>query len=77
MSLQTELAVLMNTLVENGTDQQKVTELQQSFDDQQVEVFLEKLAGFEDLDTLINDSPEHSDQSNQFIDFVSDLIIHS
>ena len=75
MSAQIQLEVLLNTLIESGADQNKISELKESFNENQVEVFLEKLSAFDDLDNLINDSAESSDQSNQLIDLVSELII--
>lgn len=76
MPAQAQLEVLMNALVENGVDQNKVSELQESFNGNQVELFLEKLSAFDDLDHLINDATESTDQSNQLIDLVSELIIN-
>ena len=75
MSTQTQLNVLMNTLSESGAHQDKINELQESFNDHDVEVFLEKLSAFDDLDTLIDDTSESSDKSNQLIDIISELII--
>ncbi len=65
----------MNTLSESGVQQDKINELQESFNDHDVEVFLEKLSTFDDLDALIDDTSESSDKSNQLIDIVSELII--
>jgi len=76
MSAQAQLEVLISTLVDSGVDQSKVSELKESFNDNQVEFFLEKLSAFDDLDSLINDTQESSDQSNQLIDLVSELIIN-
>ena len=76
MSAQAQLEVLISTLVDSGVDQNKVSELKESFNDNQVEFFLEKLSAFDDLDSLINDTQESSDQSNQLIDLVSELIIN-
>jgi hypothetical protein len=76
MSAQAQLEVLISTLVNSGVDQNKVSELKESFNDNQVEFFLEKLSAFDDLDSLINDTQESSDQSNQLIDLVSELIIN-
>lgn len=76
MSTQSQLKSLMNTLIENGADQKKVNELEVSFNDHQVESFLDKLSTSDDLAHLINDSKESPDQSNQLIDLVSELIIN-
>ncbi len=76
MSTQAQLKTLMNTLIENGADQNKVNELEVSFNDHQVESFLDKLSASDDLAHLINDSKESPDQSNQLIDLVSELIIN-
>ena len=75
MNAQAQLEVLMNTLVSNGVDQHKVSVLKEVYDENQVELFLEKLSAFDDLDSLINNSSDASDQSNQLIDLVSELII--
>ena len=76
MSAQTQLQVLVNTLIENGVDQEKISSLQESFNDQQVEAFLGKLSTLEDLDALIDKPSDCSDQPNQLIDLVSELIIN-
>jgi hypothetical protein len=75
MSAPAPLEVLMNTLVESGVDQNKVSELKESFNENQIELFLEKLSAFDELDSLIDDTTEPSEQSNQLIDLVCDLII--
>jgi len=77
MSAQAKIDTLMNTLVESGADKNKVNELKESFDENQVELFLEKLSAFDDLDSLLNNSEESSDQSNHLIDLVSELIINN
>jgi hypothetical protein len=76
MSAQVQIELLMNTLVVSGADKKKVSELKESFDENQVEIFLEKLSAFDGLDSLINDSEESTDQSNQLIDMLSELIIN-
>jgi|TARA_B110000240_G_C13178781_1_gene316833 hypothetical protein len=76
MSAQVQIELLMNTLVVSGADKEKVSELKESFDENQVEIFLEKLSAFDGLDSLINDSEESTDQSNQLIDMLSELIIN-
>jgi hypothetical protein len=76
MAAQAQLEVLMNALVKNGVDQNKISELKECFNANQVELFLEKLSTFDDLDDLINDATESTDQSNQLIDLVSELIIN-
>lgn len=76
MSAQAQLKELVNTLMESGVNQERINELQESFNDQQIEVFLEKLSTFEDLDILIDDTSGGPDKSNQLIDIVSDLIIN-
>ncbi|MFK7793797.1 MAG: hypothetical protein AB8B89_00470 [Gammaproteobacteria bacterium] len=76
MSTQAQLQVLVNTLIESGVDQDKVSSLQESFNDEQVEAFLGKLSSFEGLDALIDNESDCTDQSNQLIDLVSELIIN-
>tara|TARA_R110002096_G_scaffold41901_6_gene112997 strand:- start:1663 stop:1896 length:234 start_codon:yes stop_codon:yes gene_type:complete len=75
MSAQSQLEVLVTTLIESGADHDRITSLQDSFNDQQVEVFLEKLSTLESLDALIDSPSNNPDQSNQLIDIVSELII--
>lgn len=72
MSAEAQLNELVNTLIESGVNQEKISELQECFNEQQVEIFLEKLATIEGLDALID---ETSDSSDQLIDIVSELII--
>ncbi len=59
-----------------GVDQEKVSSLQESFNDEQVEGFLGKLASLEGLDDLIDSTSDSSDQSNELIDLISELIIN-
>ncbi|MDW3096134.1 MAG: hypothetical protein R8G33_10715 [Gammaproteobacteria bacterium] len=74
MSAQAHLNTLVNTLIKNGVDQEKISVLRDSFNDEHVEVFLENLAAFEDLNALIDDTSDCSNQSNLLIDTVSELI---
>ena len=75
MSVQAQLDDLFNSFSVKKEYQGKLDELRNSFDENHVEVFLEKLETIEDIDELLEVSDDSIEQSNQFIDFVSELII--
>ena len=77
MSARKQLQMLVDTLIGRGADKDKIASLQDSFNDQQVESFLDQLSTLDGLDALIdNTSTDNSDQSNQLLDIVSELIIN-
>ena len=76
ISAQSQLEDLFNSLDVNDTNKNKINELKDCFDEDHVEVFLEKLESIDDLDALMQTTDDTSiDPSDQFIDFVSELII--
>ena len=75
MNAQTQLEVIFDSLNISDEHQEKINDLKNSFDENHVEVFLEKLETIEDIDELLEVSDASIEQSNQFIDFVSELII--
>lgn len=72
---QAQLDSLFNSFNVSAEYQYKLDELRNSFDENHVEIFLEKLEAFENIDELLADSSIPSEHSNQFIDFVSELIV--
>ncbi len=75
MSAQAQLDYLFNTLNVSEEHQNKLDELRSSFDEDHVEVFLEKLEAIDNIDEILEISDEDNERSNQFIDFISSLII--
>ncbi len=72
---QAQLDNLFNAFKVSAEYQYKLDELRNSFDENHVEIFLEKLEAFDNIDELLAESFIPSEHSNQFIDFVSELIV--
>ena len=75
MNAQTQLEVIFDSLNISDEHQEKINDLKNSFDENHVEIFLEKLEAIENIDELLESSKESHDSTNKFIDFVSELII--
>ena len=75
MNAQTQLDVIFDSLNVSDEHLDKINDLKNSFDENHVEVFLEKLEAIDDIDELLESSEESHNCTNQFIDFVSELII--
>ncbi len=76
MNTLSQLEQLLSSLKISSENQKIVDDLKNSFDENHVELFLEKLDTIEDIDKLFDASDESHDGSEQFIDFVSELIIN-
>lgn len=74
MSAQAQLDEIFSTLKIKSVDEEKINDLRECFDEDHVDVFLEKLDAMTDNDNFLNNEiPE--EESNQLIDFISDLIL--
>ncbi len=74
MSAQLQIDEVFNSLEIKKTDQEKIDELKERYDEDHIDVFLEKLESMSIIDVYI-DNEKHNDNSNQFIDFISELIL--
>jgi len=75
MSTQSQLETIFDSLNVSDEHMQKLNELKNSFNEDHVEIFLEKLETIDNIDELLECSDDSQERSNQFIDFVSELII--
>ncbi len=74
MSAQAQLDQIFSSINIKSADKEKINDLRECFDEDHVDVFLEKLDSMSDIDSFLNDEiPE--EESNQLIDFISDLIL--
>ena len=74
MSAQAQLEEIFSALNNCSADKEKIKDLRECFDEDHVDVFLEKLDSMTDIDSFINEGiPEK--ESNQLIDFISELIL--
>ncbi len=74
MSAQAQLDQIFSSINIKSADKAKINDLRECFDEDHVDVFLEKLDSMSDIDSFLNDEiPE--EESNQLIDFISDLIL--
>ena len=74
MSAQAQLEEIFSALNICSADKEKINDLRECFDEDHVNVFLEKLDSMTDIDSFINEGiPEK--ESNQLIDFISELIL--
>ena len=74
MSAQAQLEEIFSALNICSADKEKINDLRECFDEDHVDVFLEKLDSMADIDSFLNESiPEK--ESNQLIDFISELIL--
>ena len=74
MSAQAQLEEIFSALNICSADKEKINDLRECFDEDHVDVFLEKLDSMADIDSFINEGiPEK--ESNQLIDFISELIL--
>ena len=74
MSAQAQLDQIFSSINIESADKEKINDLRECFDEDHVDVFLEKLDSMSDIDSFLNDEiPE--EESNQLIDFISDLIL--
>ena len=74
MSAQAQLDQIFSTINIKSANKEKINDLRECFDEDHVDVFLEKLDSMSDIDSFLNDEiPE--EESNQLIDFISDLIL--
>lgn len=76
MSAQSQLEELFSSLNVGEEKQKIIDELKNSFDENHVEAFFEKLETIEDIDDLLESSEQSPERSDQFIDFISQLIIN-
>ena len=74
MSAQAQLEEIFSALNNCSADKEKINDLRECFDEDHVDVFLERLDSMADIDSFINEGiPEK--ESNQLIDFISELIL--
>ena len=74
MSAQAKLDEIFSALDIKSVDKEKIMDLRECFDENHVDVFLEKLDSMREIDSLMeNEIPEQ--ESNQLIDFISELIL--
>lgn len=74
MSAQAQLDQIFSSINIKSANKEKINDLRECFDEDHVDVFLEKLDSMSDIDSFLNDEiPE--EESNQLIDFISDLIL--
>ncbi len=74
MSAQAKLDEIFSALDIKSVDKDKIMDLRECFDENHVDVFLEKLDSMSEIDNLMdNEIPEQ--ESNQLIDFISELIL--
>ena len=78
MSAKAQLDDIFNSFITEGVNEDAIKELKSSFNEDHVEVFLEKLESMDNIDRLIstNDTFESENKTNQFIDFISRLVLN-
>ena len=74
MSAQAQLDEIFNSFNIKSADQKKIDDLRECFDEDHVEVFLEKLNTVSVIDSYMDSHPP-AEVSDQFIDFISELIL--
>jgi len=67
---------LFDSIHVNQDNSEKISELKNCFSENHIEEFLEKLNEIDDIDDLLMSSEDSPEVTNQFLDFVSELIIN-
>lgn len=76
MSTQSEFNELLSSISVSQENSQKISELRNCFNESHIEEFLEKLNEIDNIDDLLDSSQQAEGVTDQFIDFVSELIIN-
>lgn len=76
MSSLSEFNALVSSINVSEENLQKINELKNCFDENHIEDFLEKLNQIDNIDELLESSENSPENTNLFLDFVSDLIIN-
>lgn len=76
MSTQSEFNELLSSISVSQKNSHKINELRNCFNESHIEEFLEKLNEIDNIDDLLDSSQQAEGVTDQFIDFVSELIIN-
>lgn len=76
MSTKSQFNALLNSVQVTQDNSDKINELKNCFNEDHIEDFLEKLNEIDDIDDLLECSETSPELTNQFLDFISELIIN-